>query len=284
MMDKAAVEAAFRAAGLARLLKDIDYITKPAIRLNATVVEETTLAVGVSKLGGVPDLPPGISWPDWKGLPQSFIGQIRLADVRPYDVNHVLPPDGMLWFFYDAKQETYGDNPDDRGGWRVLSSGGDLSNLQRLPAPAALPPGSLFHAGSLTFASEITLSQFPDMEIPNFDWTTEEQHKYETVLSNLRSPAERSLPEHQLLGFPDAIQDDMRLESQLASHGVADSDSPEAAELTKGAMDWQLLLQIDSDDRLGMRWGDNGLIYYWLTSTDMQSCHFDAAWLVLQSE
>jgi uncharacterized protein YwqG len=283
-MDKADVEAAFRAAGLSRLLKDIDSITKPAIRLSATPVDEAALARGASKLGGVPDLLPGISWPDWKGLPQSFIGQIRLADVRPYDVNHVLPPDGMLWFFYDAKQETYGDNPADRGGWRVLFSSGDLSGLQRCNAPAALPPASLFHAGSLSFASELILSQFPEMEIPHFDWTTDEQHRYETLLSNLRSPAERSQPEHQLLGFPDAIQDDMRLECQLASHGVSDPDSAQAAQLAKGAMDWQLLLQIDSDDRLGMRWGDNGLIYYWITSTNMQSCHFDESWLVLQSE
>ena len=282
-MDKAGVEAAFRAAGLSRLLKDIDYITKSAIRLHATPVDEATLAVGVSKLGGVPDLPSALAWPDWKGLPQSFIGQIRLADVRSYDINHVLPADGMLWFFYDAKQETYGDNPADRGGWRVLFSG-DLSNLRRLSAPAALPAASLFHAASLSFADEMTLSQFPDMEIPHFDWTDDEQHQYETLLSNMRSPAERSQSEHQLLGFPDTIQDDMRLECQLASHGITDADSPDASALTKGAMDWQLLLQIDSDDRLGMRWGDNGLLYYWITSTAMQSCQFDTAWFVLQSE
>lgn len=281
MMDKADVEAAFRAAGLSRLLKDIDYITKPAIRLSAAPVDEATLAVGVSKLGGVPDLPPALSWPDWKGLPQSFIGQIRLADVCPYDVNHVLPADGMLWFFYDAKQETYGDNPADRGGCRILFSS-DLSNLRRLSAPAALPSTSLFHAASLGFASEVTLSQFPDMEIPHFDWKDDEQHGYETLLSNMH--AGHSQPEHQLLGFPDTIQDDMRLECQLASHGITDPDGPAAAALAKGAMDWQLLLQIDSDDRLGMRWGDNGLIYYWMTSSNMQARHFDETWLVLQSE
>jgi len=280
-MDKAGLEAAFRAAGLSRLLKDIDYIAKSAILLSATPVDEATLATGASKLGGLPDLPPALSWPDWKGLPQSFIGQIRLADVRPYDINHVLPADGMLWFFYDARQETYGDNPADRGGWRVFFREA-ADNLQRLPVPAALPPTSRFHAASLSFTGDLTLSQFPDMEIPHFDWTDDEQHKYETLLSDLH--ARLTQPEHQLLGFPDTIQDDMRLECQLASHGITDSDSPAAAALAKGASDWQLLLQIDSDDRLGMRWGDNGLIYYWMTSANMQARRFDETWLVLQSE
>ena len=284
-MDKAGVEAAFQAAGLSRLIKDIDYVTKDAILLKAIPVDESTLAVGVSKIGGVPDLPPDLSWPDWQGLPQSFIAQIRLADVRPYDTNHVLPPAGMLWFFYDAKQETYGDSPADRGGWCVYFSNDDLSRPQRHAAPATLPASSLFRAGSLSFSSEITLSQHPEMEIPHFDWTEDEQHKYEDVLSHMHTPAERTLPEDQLLGFPDTIQDDMRLECQLAWHGITDPDNdPRVAELSKGAMDWQLLLQIDSDDRLGMRWGDNGLIYYWITSANLQACKFDATWLVLQSE
>lgn len=284
-MDKVAIEAAFKAAGLTRVLKDIDYITKAAIRLTAAPVDESTLAVGASKLGGVPDLPPDLAWPNWKGVPQSFIGQLALADVYPYDTRQVLPPVGMLWFFYDAQQETYGDNPADRGGWQVYFSNTAFANVQRHPAPPALPASSRFHAGSLSFASEVTLSQFPNMEIPHFDWTQDEQKKYEDLLSKLRTPAERAQPEHQLLGFPDAIQDDMRLECQLASHGVSDPDKdPRTASLSQGAMDWQLLLQIDSDDRLGMRWGDNGLLYYWMTSANMQSGHFDTAWLVLQSE
>ena len=104
-MDKTGVQAAFVAAGLSRLLKDIDLVTRASIRLYTTPVTESTLSVGTSKLGGVPDLPPEVSWPERKDLPQSFIAQIHLNDVRPYDANKALPQDGMLWFFYDAQQE-----------------------------------------------------------------------------------------------------------------------------------------------------------------------------------
>lgn len=283
-MDKADVEAAFAAAGLPRLLKDIDYLAQASIRLYATRVDESTLGIGASKVGGSPDLPSGITWPEWKGLPQSFIAQIRLEDVHQYDVHKVLPDHGMLWFFYDAQQETYGADPADRGGWQVIFRDDTPIQLQRTPAPAALPAASQFHACSLRFASEITLSQQPQLEVPNADWTEEEQKKYEQLLSTFPNPADRALPHNRLLGNPDIIQEDMRLECQLATHGVTDINDPRVAELSQGVQNWQLLFQMDSDENAGMRWASNGMLYYWIQQADLSARHFDTTWLVLQSE
>lgn len=282
-MDKAGVKAAFVAAGLSRLLKDINFISKTSIRLYTTPTDKYDLSIGASRIGGIPDLPPGIPWPEWKGLPQSFIAQIQLDDVRQYVTNAGLPQSGMLWFFYDAQQETYGADPADRGGWSVIFSE-EYSSLRRTSAPANLPATSQFKACSTSFASEITLSQQPKLEIPGFDWTDDEQKKYETLLSTFPNPDDHAALHNRLLGYPETIQDDMRLECQLASHGVTDLNDPRAAELSKGAMDWQLLLQIDTDERIGMRWGDAGMIYYWITRFDLQAHHFDHVWLVLQSD
>jgi uncharacterized protein YwqG len=283
-MDKADVEAAFVAAGLSRLLKDINYLAQPSIRLYTTAVDESTLSIGTSKIGGLPDLPSGISWPTYKDLPQSFIAQIRLDDVRQYDVDKVLPEQGMLWFFYDAQQETFGADPADRGGWQVFFSDDTHPSLQHTSAPTKLPADSQFHACSLRITSEITLSQQPKLEIPNFDWTKEEQQKYEQLLSTFPDSADRALPHNRLLGNPDTIQDDMRSQCQLVSHGVTDENDPRAAELSSGAKNWHLLFQVDSDEHAGMRWADNGLLYYWIEQADLAARRFDATWLVLQSE
>ena len=283
-MNKADFQAALTSAGLSRLVKDIDRLARPSIRLLATKTDESLMKPGASKLGGVPDLPPGTAWPQLKGAPQSFIAQIRLDDVRQYDSEKVLPQSGMLWFFYDAQQETYGADPADRGGWQVLFKEGDLTNLQKTPFPAKLPAASKFNACSPGFASEITFSQQPPLEISDLDWTDEDQKKYESVLSSFASQTGRITPRHRMLGFPDTIQDDMRLQCQLASNGVTDINDPKAAALSKGATDWQLLLQVDTDQVIGMRWGDAGMLYYWIKSADLQTRHFDAGWLVLQSE
>jgi uncharacterized protein YwqG len=282
-MDKDDVKAAFVAAGLSRVLKDLDYLIRPSIRLYTTPAGENDISIGQSRIGGVPDVPPGFAWPDWQGLPQSFIAQISLDEAHPYNTNGELPQRGMLWFFYDAKQETYGADPADRGGWRVIY-GVDYAGLQRVAAPANLPAASLFQACSIRFAREITLSQQPKLEIPHFDWTDDEVQKYEKLLSTFPNPEDHAALHNRLLGNPETIQDDMRLECQLASHGVTDINDPRAAELAKGAMAWQLLLQIDTDERIGMRWGDAGMIYYWITGSDLQKHDFDDTWFVLQSE
>ena len=283
-MDKADLQAVFVAAGLSRLIKDIDRLARPSIRITAAEVDESFLYVGASKLGGVPDLPTGAAWPEWKGLPQSFIAQIRLDDVSQYDTEKVLPQSGMLWFFYDAQQQTFGEDPADRGGWQVLYTDGDLNALQRALAPTTLPATSQYHACLLSFASELTLSQQPKLEIPELDWSDDDQKKYESVLSSFSSQADHATPHHRMLGNPDTIQDDMRLQCQLTSNGVTDIDDPRAAALSKGAMDWQLLLQVDTDDTIGMRWGNAGMLYYWISLADLPTRQFNASWLVLQSE
>ena len=282
-MNKSDLVAAFDAAGIAGLTKDIDALAKSSIRLVTTAVDETTLEIGTSKIGGTPDVPLNFTWPEWKGLPQSFIAQIRLEDAHSYDVDGVLPEQGMLWFFYDAQQETYGADTADKGGWSVLFAE-QPAQLQRSTIPTTLPTSSQFHACSLAFASEVTLSLQPHLELTNFDWTDEEQQKYETFIATFPTPEDRAAIHNRLLGNPETLQDDMRSQCQLASNGITDSSDPKAAESAKEALEWQLLLQVDSDEHAGMRWASTGLIYYWIKKADLQARHFDASWLVLQSE
>ncbi|HUT87622.1 MAG TPA: YwqG family protein [Candidatus Heimdallarchaeota archaeon] len=89
-------------------------------------------------------------------------------------------------------------------------------------------------------------------------------------------------------GHPDPIQGDMQLDCQLTSHGLYTGDAtgyedPRRAELEKGATDWQLLLQIDSDeDNAGMMWGDMGRLYFWIRKDDLKKRAFENVWMVLQ--
>ena len=283
-MQRAEIEAAFIHAGLTRRVPEIDLLVRNSVRLSARSVTEATLRPGVSKIGGHPDLPAGTTWPTFKGRPQSFLAQIRLADVSTHDVSGLLPRRGMLWFFYDADQETFGENPQDRGGWSILFNVGQPTSLKRQSAPATLPPTSLFRACSLSFGSELTLALQPELELPNFDWSDKEQQAYEQVLEILRRPADLALPRHRMLGYPDTIQDDMRLQCQLISNGITDIDDPRVAELQAGASDWLLLLQIDSDTSARMHWSNNGMLYYWIKQDDLQARRFEQNWLVLQAE
>ncbi len=282
-MNKADIQVAFQAAGMTRLTKDIDALAKSSIRLTTTPITESTLELGASKLGGVPDVPPDFVWPEWKGLPQSFIAQIRLKDAHPYDVDGVLPTQGILWFFYDAQQQTFGADPTDRGGWSVLFAE-QSTHLQHATVPTTLPTVSQFQACAMSFSNEITLSLQPHLELLNFDWTDEEQQKYETFIATFPTQEDRAAIHNRLLGNPETLQDDMRLQCQYVSNGVTDESDPKAKELAKDMLEWQLLFQVDSDEHAGMRWANAGLLYYWLKKVDLQTRQFAASWLVLQSE
>jgi uncharacterized protein YwqG len=283
-MDKAAIQKSLISVGLTHLAEHIDQLVRNSIRLLTKPADEANMPIGASKLGGLPDLPPHISWPEWQGLPQSFIAQIRLEELQAYDTQKLLPPKGQLWFFYASQQDIYGDDPANKCAWQVLFTESDLEHLQRLTAPSQLPQDGQFKPCSLSYASELTLAVQPELEIPGLQWDNNQQKKYDTVFAAFHKDDDFSIPHHRMLGFADVLQDDMRAQSQLYSLGITDWDTPEAKKLAQSANDWQLLLQVDTDEAIGMRWASSGRLYYWAKEADLQAGQMGDTWLVLQSE
>ncbi len=283
-MRKDEALAAIKTSGLGRIAPDVQSLMTESIRLKSRPVNEQSLAVGASKIGGLPDLPPGIDWPTWKGLPLAFVVQLNLPEVSRYDTNKLLPSTGTLYFFYDAQQQAFGSEPADRGGWKVIHYNGDLTRLTRQSAPPKLPDHARFTACAVDFFTDSTLPQRPVMVNERLKWSDADQHAYASFLTSLPDSADRAAIHHRLLGYPDEIQDDMHLQVQLVSHGLHNPNDPGAAALMKGAYNWQLLLQLDSDENAGMRWANNGMVYYWIEREALRTRNFEQVWAVLQSE
>ena len=79
-----------------------------------------------SKVGGKPYLPSDFEWPvftdkeDNKTRSLSFLCQINLEEVVPYDKDNVLPKSGMLYFFYECESSRWGFDADDKGAAKVF--------------------------------------------------------------------------------------------------------------------------------------------------------------------
>src|SRR6185295_2063256 len=56
-----------------------------SIRLHTALASDDEVALGATKIGGQPDLPEDMPWPEWRGAPLNFLAQIHLADVARYD-------------------------------------------------------------------------------------------------------------------------------------------------------------------------------------------------------
>ena len=124
----------------------------------------------------------------------------------------------------------------------------------------------------------------PRLERADLTLSEDEQRAYERFLSSFPTAQGSRGIRNRMLGYADTIQDDMRLQAQLLSHGLTDGGDPRAKTLLPGAMDWTLLLQVDSDPNAGMRWASEGRLYFWIERTALAAAKFDTVWVVLQSD
>jgi uncharacterized protein YwqG len=277
MLDEA--RARLAAAGLAHAADRILALARPAIRLTTRAAREGW-PVGASRIGGHPDLPAGAEWPSWNGRRLSFLAQVNLEELRPYACGRSLPTEGLLQFFYDPEQETWGFDPKDRGSWAVLFQ----ASLQGLQPTLG---GRRFPGCRVTMTEVTTLPPWESHDFEQLGLTKKERDAYLGVTDALEDAHPEPALQHQLLGNPAAIQGDMQLECQLVSHGLYCGDlsgynDPRSRQLEPGASDWRLLFQLDSDDAADMMWGDCGRLYFWMTEAALADRRFDTAWMILQ--
>jgi len=246
-------------------------LKRPAVHLRTSADDAP------SHLGGTPLLPAGTSWPSRDGAPLTFLACLDLASLHAALRVPWLPPSGRLLFFYDAEKQPWGFDPKDRGSFVVLHAGNDAATL-------VAPPGAPLPRRNVSCRVIETYPSWERPEVASLQLTDSEAE----ILIDARLAAYGESPHHQVWGFPDPIQgDEMELECQLVSHGLYCGDSSgylsrEAAPLREGAKDWRLLLQIDTDEDLGVMWGDGGILYFWIREEDARAGRFDQAWAVLQ--
>lgn len=271
-----------RSAGLHRVEQTIEGLVLDSIRISTEPSSGEPL--GVSKLGGTPDLPVGEEWPAHQGSPLAFIGQFRMDETTRYDTEKLLPRAGMMWFFYDAKEQPWGDSAE-RGGWRAIYRDVDAAALRRAEPPEALPEECRFVPCRARFSPESTLPAYESYGIQALGLDGDEVEAYTELVGGLGGD---DTGRHRLLGHPDVIQNEMETQCEQASRAPYYSYFEEGrrpaklAELAERGRQWRLLLQIDSDDAVGTQWGDIGRIYYWARADSVRELNLDDVWLVLQ--
>lgn len=270
------------AAGLSKHARSILELARPSVSINARRCALEALTIGASRFGGSPDLPADLPWPHYGGRPLSFLAQINLSDV-PVPAESQLPRTGFLAFFYETASMQWGFDPTDRGCSHVAFFEVPATELTRALPPQASPPVETYQPCALTFASQADLPSLDDIicDPLQSELADGEGSAYSDVASSLHEDTY-----HHLLGHAQIIQNDMRVECQTASSGtdVSTPDGYRRGEAMHGrALEWELLLQIDSDhEGPGWMWGDVGRLYFWLRKQDLAARRFDNAWLVLQ--
>lgn len=210
-------------SGLPRIADELEQLLQPSIRLHAQAVQEDDIAIGASKIGGTPDLPASVAWPEWNDMPMSFLAQIHLRDVASLDARKLLPDGGLLSFFCNAEDSGTGLDSSDGEGWQVLFSQDE--SLRRRPFPERLPEYARYKTCAASFAAEWTLPSFdsPAIERLGLSWETrfgseatptanEESERYIALTTKLASLYGHDSLVNRILGYPDPIQGDVQSE------------------------------------------------------------------------
>lgn len=252
----------------------------PSIRVETQRVDdEVKLAIGQSKMGGRPDLPPMTSWPHvptYKGGVESlpFIAQFDLAALTPHDAETLLPPHGMLYFFGDPWRGKDGEHG------KVLLYTGDTAALQRAPYPDDVLHGTSYGwvygrymPCALTLVSEINIDFDAKIDYPSGkDWR-DALALFAAAAYTQPSPP-HSVHVNRLLGILHGGVGDMQFLCRPADQlQLADPAQSE----------WRLLFQVSSDKNASMMWSDAGTIYFFIRERDLMAHIFDDICLAFYS-
>ena len=285
MEPKEALRKSLVEVELERIADPLLALAEPCIGINTTPSSDDSITIGASKFGGCPDVPVGFKWPHWNDDPLSFLGQIDLSSLAGNPIAVSLPDSGLLTFFYDAEQSTWGFDPNDRGSWKVeLFANNDLV---RTDIPEAVFEDARFTACELKTFDMLSLPGWESPEVEALKLSDDESDQY-CEFDEMEAQGLGDIEGyHRLFGHPDAVQGEMKSECQLASNGIdcggsIEVDESRLEELSAGIADWILLLQIGSDDNLDWMWGDCGTLFFWIKKQDLEAQRFDQVWMVLQ--
>lgn len=272
--------ALFQNSDLARISNQIIGLLRNAIDIKTRPVDSKTGAPsGASKIGGLPDLPASICWPEWQEQPIPFLAQIRLSDIAHLDEANELPHSGMLYFFF-AEEALEGPYPLISESWRVIYDDSDSLDLQRLPTTSEID--RVYPECALEFSRRLTIPPFESLYIEKLGLSylafeqdaPPEQRKeadaYRELEQQFDDFYDSTASHHQLLGHPYQIQGDLLWECE--------QETGQNNEIT----DWRLLFQIDTDNDADMMWGDTGVLYFYIPQRELADRDFSQVHLIMQ--
>lgn len=295
-------------AGFKQGMLDLfEQLQRNAVQLHYTPAAEP-LAPCRSKIGGRPDVPADFEWPYFESenykkvvanRPLSFMAQINLAESAEFDLDGLLPKQGLLSFFYELETERWGFEAADKGCARVFWFK-DLAALQQANFPADLAENFRLPEFAVQFEAALDLPDLGDFvrspltqELPEeypeaadaLDWDDFEQLREEFGYTAEGEWSDNS----KLLGWPDLIQNPMLQECEKVSRGIycgspQELDPELQAEIERASQDWLLLFQMGTVENgdFELMFGDAGHIYFWIKKQDLAAGNFDNIWLILQ--
>lgn len=238
-----------------------------------------------SLTGGLPPEGLEFEWPQYEGQSLSLLATIYLEELPI--LHDWLPRDGVLLFFFDFKNEPWGDDPSEVEGWRVLwvadTPGGDTGVSER---PENLNDGFVFKARPLRFGKVETL---PFMDHPLF----EEVELSDDLMEELESGPEDDEGGASCghiggySGAADGALYAFRCREQINGEDPMRADEANLEEIQAAESEMCLLFEYEMDEREAEEapeiFGSRNFSF-WAHKADVRQQDFSKVWLRLEAD
>ncbi|MGG4493795.1 YwqG family protein [Brevibacillus reuszeri] len=265
--------------------------TRQGIRCEKTAIENYETPC-LSRIGGDPDLPPQLEWPQTTdGTPMTFLLQLNLKELVKHDESSLLPARGMLYFFVGIDEPAYDIEH------RVLF----LQDDQLVSATRRHSPGET--ALEEQFAG-YQLGARATLEPPNYayvdydqietdSFSFEDYEDFRFLLTDMMDHDDVAT----LFGYPTGQHDDSEYEAALmlltgkqydykmekALHEITAHFAGDETKAKQEIQDTLMLVEIESDNEVGFCWWDAGVLQFFIRKEDLLAGRFDRTYCSLYS-
>ena len=288
--------------------------TALALELEPGPVEQGVQPGWGSRLGGTPYSPADFVWPQRPdGSPMAFVGQLDLSMVPKVELDTTLPGAGILQLYFH-EWHTTGPRPDAgyRVVWHPSPLAPHVA--QAGPMAGRTAAALRFEPSWSAPGLSALLSEIWPLDLATHGesrrWLDEDESWARSAYDSLCAASTQA---HQLLGHAWDTQHDPRWTMALRedpAHGAALdewqawskaaidalpwddtgrmsdarlagvwevwlSQSASGRALEAARAQWRLLWQLDTDERLGLYWGDLGRIYVMIREADLAAGALD---------
>ena len=216
-----------------------------------------------------------------------------MCELRAFDVDHVLPSEGLLYFFFNKTRYAWGTEPEDRDRFRVLYAS-QTSNLKRQSFPDSIVADNRvervrrvrpFWYWQLPTADPLAQAQ------ANYDkegtWGEPATDPFTIQYWDIKHALTRPyypLGNHQLLGWANGIfeqGEDCRLLCEIARRGFPKQGTNDFENAIAERSHWRCLLEIGDDWRhFDGTWGS---IAFMIRHEDLVRRRFESSWCVVSA-
>jgi uncharacterized protein (TIGR02996 family) len=225
-------------------------LAKPGIYAKTKQNSGKSLPTGVSKFGGLPDLPPDTEWPESESGPAAFIAQWNLEELAVSPMAMPLPRTGLLSIFIDLVPYIE-DNGD--GIAKVIYTP-SLDELEEREPDEERHELNVLEECRVTFHEWLTIPEGSSNLFNKRKFSDDARHECSEFLYEVARSKKSGFPGgHQLLGHLTSIQDDP----------------------TPMGKNWELLSKIGPDDEAGLEACDGGTWYLFIQQAHLKKLNFD---------